>query len=417
MNTTLRQRLQANPMLGLLCLALLLLPVTNSAGQIPLYMASMMWLVQAFRRREKVDRIPLMFLLIYACIILATLFYGVRPAYTVSKLNRLLLFPLVFAVPCALKRGPGPRENLSALLLAAVIGMSLMAVYDLVRMPLEIREQVAALHHESETEPSAEALRKTVSRALFHAGNMASPQLYMIAFFFLLGLKSETGSPKTKWFLLLCILSIAGLLLHNKRGVWIATMLIFPVWTLWSRQWKNIPVMMLVALFALALPSVRERLTDLRDVVNVEHGSRMVLWTEVAPRLYQLHPFGMGYNGSRFEDFREVLPRGTHLEIGLTHLHSNPLQILLELGWHGLIIWILWMIYYLRKAIRPLPRELRLLRGSVACAFLALLVNGLVEYNFGTSSIFMMYMVLFGILESFSPNTRHECIPRPEPEP
>jgi len=379
MNNPLAQRFRQNPLLGLLCLALLLLPVTNSLGQIPLYLASVLWSVKSFRNKPAMNRTTLLFVGFYALIIIATLFYGVRPALTLDKLNRLLLFPLVFVLPCAIRKDASPKENLGMLFLAAACGAAIMAVYDMIRIPLEMR----------------------AGTPFFHTGSMVSPQLYMVALFLLLALRAEKQSPNRPVFILFCLLCVAGMFLYNKRGVWLACLLVLPVWTLWSRQWKTMVFMALLGSLALSLPSVRGRLADLREVVNPQHGGRMVLWREVAPRLIPKHPFGMGYNASRPEDFREVLPRKIHIEPGLKHLHSNPLQIRLETGWHGLIFWALWMLHTLTRGFRKEPRDLRLFRGGAACAFLALLLNGMVEYNFGTSEILMVYLILIGTLSYF----------------
>jgi len=392
MNATLVQRVRQNPLLSLLCLALLLLPVTNSVGQIPLYLASLAWCVHSLRNKPLLHRQTLFFISLYALILLATLLYGARPGLTMEKMNRLLLFPLIFVVPSAIQCGGRSKENLRQLFLSAVCGAAIMAVYDMVRIPLEMRN----------------------GTPFFHTGNMTSPQLYMVALFLLLAVRAETQSPRRFFFLLLCLLCVAGLLMHNKRGVWLAAILVLPVWTLWSRQWKTLVFMGLIGLLALCLPTVRERLGQLQEVVNPQHGGRMVLWREVAPRLIPKYPYGMGYNASRHEDFREVLPREIHLEPGLKHLHSNPLQIRLETGWHGIIFWGCWMLSLLLNGFRKAPSGLRLLRGGAACAFLALLLNGLVEYNFGTSEIFMVYMILIGILTHFrtvSPEPERQTTP------
>jgi O-antigen ligase len=110
----------------------------------------------------------------------------------------------------------------------------------------------------------------------------------------------------------------------------------------------------------------------------------------------------MGYNGSSYAEFREVLPRKYHLEVGLRHLHNNFLQIRLELGPHGLLLWSLWMLAMLRNGFRAAPGAPRpdFLRLSALTALVGLLLNGLVEYNFGDSEILMLYLALFGLLDA-----------------
>lgn len=393
---TLPAPLRASPGLLLLCLGMLILPVSNAIGQVPLYLASLHWVWHFCRRPTRLPRGDVLFLLIFALLIASGLLFGVRPGNTLSKLNRLLLFPLVFAVPEALRRSREPAEGLKCFFLAYLAGMVVHFLFDAVRIPLEMRQ----------------------GTAFVDTGNMTSPQLYMVALFLLLGLRAEWHSPRRIWlFALLCALAVGGMLLHNKRGVWLAAAAVVPVWTLWTRQWRTLAGLLLVGVLAFSLPTVRSRLLELRAVVQPTHGGRMVLWREVAPRILPEHPWGMGYSATEYTDFREILPRNIHLEPGLKHLHSNFLQLRLELGWHGLIFWLIWMGTVLWQGFRRRPATLRLARFAVACCILALLVNGVVEYNFGNSEVFMTFLTLFGLLAGLhEPNAiwkPHEAAPAP----
>ncbi len=74
------------------------------------------------------------------------------------------------------------------------------------------------------------------------------------------------------------------------------------------------------------------------------------------------------------------------------------------------------MLYILWTAFRPAPREQRLLRGAFACAFLALLINGIVEYNFGNSVVLMLYLTLIGLIHAVSsPTPAAARAPAPPP--
>ena len=108
----------------------------------------------------------------------------------------------------------------------------------------------------------------------------------------------------------------------------------------------------------------------------------------------------MGWKSVRHEDFVAVTDQ---VEPRLNHLHNNLLQIRLELGWFGLIAWTLWMGavgWQLYRAARA--------RGAGTCgdgtlalgllgAFTGLMINGLVEYNFGDSEVFLLMLFLIGL--------------------
>lgn len=392
-----------DPLFASLCLSMIFLPVSNALGQGPLYAASVFGAVTVIRSRAPVRKGSLIFVAAFALLILSGLFYAVHRENLVDKLNRLMLFPLVFVVPFVMHRKGGAVEKTQRLIWCFVAGTVILAGYDLFRIPLEFRQ----------------------GTAFFDTGHMVPPQVFMTAFFLLLGVPPPARKHGKLFFVLLLALFVAGMLLHNKRGVWLACLAAFGLWVFLSRQWKMLAGGGLLIIFASLLPSVQVRMMELRDVMQPTHGGRMVLWNVVAPVLFEQYPWGMGYSVSEHQDFRAVidavnanLPRSewVHLEDRLNHLHNNFLQIRLEMGAHGLVWWILWMAFVLWTAFRigPANDPLAPLRTGVACAFLALLLNGLVEYNFGASKPLMIYLVLMGLIDT------HRCPEKgtgTEPEP
>jgi hypothetical protein len=369
-----------DPLFFLLCLGAMILPLSNAVGQIPLYLASVWWTVRAFRQGTPVSKVSLVFLAGYVLIVLVSLTYAVRPMNGIGKLNRFLLFPIALAVPALVAGSEDKRWRLVA---SFLFGAALLGVYDLIRIPWQVVVN---------------------DKNLFHMGSMTSPQFFMTALLLLLGLGWGTGRLPRWHALLYLVLFSGGFLIHNKRGAWLACLLALVVWVLWSRRWKILLAASLAMALASTLPSVRERLVQVREIISPTHGSRMTLWQEVSPRLLPAYPFGMGYNGSEFEDFRKVTPRDIHIQPGLRHLHNNFLQTRLELGWHGLAWWSAWMAWILWKAFGPNGPGNRLQRGAVGCALLGLILNGFVEYNFGDSEILMLFLLFLGLLLSWTPS-------------
>ncbi len=139
---------------------------------------------------------------------------------------------------------------------------------------------------------------------------------------------------------------------------------------------------------------------DLRSIGNVARGDRAAIWSEVAPGIIADHPWGFGYMALTHED---MLRYSRNIQPGLNHLHNNVLQIRLELGWPGILVWLGWMGVALGLLVRAARRESRF-RGSEAplgqgalAAFCALLLNGMVEYNFGDTEILMVFNLLIGM--------------------
>jgi O-antigen ligase len=271
-----------------------------------------------------------------------------------------------------------------------VLGVCLRGLYDLVKFPVAVYG----------------------GQKFEHVGNMTSPQFYLMGIVLLLGIRTFRPQVLGKAFWFCPPLIVTGLLLHQKRGVWLASMVTIGLWTVWMRYWKILITMAVLAGLSLFLPFVQVRLNRLIEVIQPTHGGRMVLWTQVAPRLLPEYPWGMGYNGSTYEDFREALPKDIHMEEGLRHLHNNFLQIRLELGWHGVMFWTLWMGSVLWIGFARYPKQNAALRYTVAFAFLGLMLNGLVEYNFGDSEVLKAYLVLFGLLDVFRMKVESQKTPK-----
>lgn len=369
---------QTEPLFMLVCLGLVILPVSNAVGQIPLYAAGLGWLWQLCRGKSRANTSTWIFLGGWMLLILVSLTYAVHPEMGVRKLSRFLLFPLVGAVYAVCFDPEDRRANVEQICKALVLGVSMLGVYDLIFFPVKIHGGMA----------------------FQDVGNMTSPQFYLVGLVLWLGLISlDRERAGRLWWICLPLL-LGGLLLHQKRGVWLACVVTVGLWTLWSRRWKTLATFVLLGCLALTLPHVRHRLGELREVIQPTHGGRMVLWTQVAPRILPAYPWGMGYNGSKYEDFHAVLPAGVSMEAGLRHLHNNFLQIRLELGWQGIAWWTLWMGWVIYKAFVRRAGADSILRSAVAFAFLGLFLNGLVEYNFGDSEVLKVYLVLFGLIDA-----------------
>ncbi|MFH0952693.1 MAG: O-antigen ligase family protein, partial [Verrucomicrobiota bacterium] len=305
--------------------------------------------------------------------------WSVRPELTLHRCHRLLLLPIIFAMWTAFRpdREGGWEQAVRAVVLF-VAGCALRGVYDVVRVAVEVSRGVP----------------------LYHTGNMRDPQMYMAALGFLAALliaRGTRGRNPSVW--AAAAACGAGLVLHFKRGCWFAFGFAAAVMGLMARRWKVVLVLVLCAAGLLLVPQVRDRVEMLRTESSFTKGGRYVLWAEVAPAMLRDYPRGMGWGAVRHEDLREYSWR---VQPGLDHLHNNALQVALELGWAGLAIWLWWMgtafgvmLGAWRRSPPGDPAQ-PLALGTFG-AFLALMTNGVVEYNFGDSEILMLLCFLMGL--------------------
>jgi O-antigen ligase len=369
---------------GCLLLTALLLPLSLVLVQPVAYLGSALAIAAWWRtpRASRPRYVFAPFIFAFLAIVVVTSLMGIRPSTSIGKWNRFLVLCLAWAVPWMVSRMPREQGRGWLLRMAAMfmIGIGIKAAYDLVRVPVLVSMDVP----------------------LFLTGNMRDPQFYMVGLCLVAGLVLggawSMRYPPTAAALLF---SAAGLLIHFKRGAWTATLGGLVVIALVSRRWK--PVVWAGAVLAMVLlsPAVRERVGQIGREFDIERGGRMLLWTEVGPELIAEHPFGVGWKAVKHEDFLAVSER---VEPRLNHLHNNFMQVTLELGWLGLAVWTVWMAaigvtaWQAARAGRgaaadPVRAGLGL---GVLGAFAAVMFNGLVEYNFGDSEIFMMLMLLMG---------------------
>lgn len=386
MITRLQCAFRDNPLLVLAGMGLVLLPVSNAVGQVPIYLASVIWLVQTVRGQSVVYKPALIGFAGWMLLISAGFIWAVHPELGLEKLNRFLVFPFTGAVTAACLRKENPLRGVQTLCLSLIAGVTLLGFYDFVEFPLRIRG----------------------GEQFVDVGNMTSPQFYMVGIMLWLGLLGSRSARVHGWFWACLPMMGAGLLLHQKRGVWLACAAAVGCWTLWTRKWKVMLAGLVLGACSLTLPFVQARLQHLTEVIQPTHGGRMILWNEVAPRMFEEYPLGMGFNGSRYQDFREVLPARYHVEPGLRHLHNNFLQIRLELGWQGVLFWSGWMAWILYRAFRSAKRLDSGVPVAVAFALLALHLNGLVEHNFGDSEVLKVFLMLFGCVD-----VAHLCTTKP----
>jgi O-antigen ligase len=383
-----------------LTLACLCLPISIVLVQFFAYLGVLIWLACCVldRRRAFVWTPLFTWALIFVLLVGVGILTGERAERSVHKAHRLLLLLLLVAVPATLSIRP---EWIKTWFVAFVVGVSGLALYDLVRIPLEWRAAVAALPAGTE----AGAYQEAVALALYDQGNMRDPQFYLVALCMLLPAWFAVKNRRVRWILLGVVVLIGvSFLLHNKRGAWLAFGIVAGGYAVGTRKWKMIIVLVAVAAAALLVPQVRQRVADLSGQFDPNHGGRWELWTKAFPPFMEEHPWGVGYLAVKHEDF---LAHTSDISFTVkNHFHNNGCQIAAEMGWIGLSVWLAWMAAVFTCLIRAVRRRGEREGvdgyGSIApvcllCAFTGLFLNGMVEYNFGDSEIFTMYCILMAL--------------------
>lgn len=367
---------------ALMMLYSLAMPFSISLSETPgllLPVLSILFLLRPVRLLvgSRLLSISSLLLLVYALLMVV---FGWMPEGSAHALHRLVAFLNVIAFPLIVLKGPQPDRDILWVVRAFLLGVVILGIQHSVELPLELRRGVS----------------------LFDTGNMTDPQFFMTALVLVSALGPEVLPGRARQtFLFLCLLYIGGLLIHFKRGAWIAASLACMAVIALKRKVVAMLWIVAVAGLALCLPATRMRLTQLRELPDVRVGGRWALWTEAAPGLIRDHPWGVGFKQSSHE---LLLQYTRNIQPGLDHLHNNLLQIPVELGWIGLILWLLVngvgfavMLGNLRAARELRQPALNKLSIGLLAAFFGLHINGLVEYNVGDMEILLLYSWILGM--------------------
>ena len=190
----------------------------------------------------------------------------------------------------------------------------------------------------------------------------------------------------------------ASIVLNFTRGVWlgcfVATLYLVARWK--PRWLLVIPIALAVGYFA-APSMLLQRIAILRHPSQDPALSiRFEMW-QVAGRMIRQHPWlGVGPNNIE-QEYALYFPPGKSPEPGYhAHFHNNFFQFGAERGLPVLAAWVWFMAalgWHFWKLRRRLGARRWVADGALA-GWLALLVEGCFEFNFGTSPVLMLFLFI-----------------------
>ena len=205
------------------------------------------------------------------------------------------------------------------------------------------------------------------------------------------------------------ILSVA-ILFAWTRSIWIAalpsTLYLFWFWK--PKMMWIVPVAAVIG-FAAAPPATRERLTSLVNPQSEDSNRHRIVTFRTGAEMIKAHPwFGLGPEqiGKQFlsyvpADVQRPLPVGYY-----GHLHNIYLQYAAERGIPAMLVmmWLiaemLWDCATCLRRLPPGPSQARfVLHGAIAFT-IAILVEGLFEFNLGDSEVLMMFVSVLALAYS-----------------
>jgi O-antigen ligase len=201
--------------------------------------------------------------------------------------------------------------------------------------------------------------------------------------------------PGPRWLAGPWLLMLAGLAVTYVRGAWLgfgAGLLVVLGTMRRGRLLLAAGLALLVLGVLLGPERLSQRLRSIADPQEVTIRERLYMW-QSGVAMWREHPWlGVGPGGVGILYSRYARPEAIKKRTG--HLHSSPLQILVEGGVVGLAAWLwIWVAFFASgwRVLRALAgpgrtRERALCVGGLA-AVAAFLVTGLSEWSFGDDEV------------------------------
>jgi putative inorganic carbon (hco3(-)) transporter len=195
-----------------------------------------------------------------------------------------------------------------------------------------------------------------------------------------------------------------AILLAETRAVWIGLGVggAYLLWAWRPRALALAPVVVVLAIFA-SPPIIRERITSIVRPKDVDSNSfRIVTW-RTGLQMIAAHPIvGLGPEAPRIHfnewvpvDIPRPLPVGSYI-----HLHNLYLEYAAERGIPTLLflLWaLLQIVWEFRRGMKSIPRardDRRFLLNGAIAVVLAVLAEGMFEYNLGDSEVLTLFLVV-----------------------
>jgi O-antigen ligase len=210
-----------------------------------------------------------------------------------------------------------------------------------------------------------------------------------------------------RWAYLSILILSAAILFAWTRSIWIAAVpsALYLFWFWKPKMMWIVPVVVVIG-FALAPPATRERLTSLVNPQSEDSNRHRIVTWETGVQMIKAHPwFGIGPEqiGKQFLSYVPAyIPRP--LPVGYYgHLHNIYLQYAAERGIPAMLVmmWLiaemLWDCARCLRRLPPGPSQARfVLHGAIAFT-IAILVEGLFEFNLGDSEVLMMFVSVLAL--------------------
>lgn len=246
-----------------------------------------------------------------------------------------------------------------------------------------------------------------MSQWMTYSGLLMLALVALTAYIFCIGWRDH------KWTLPLFIGILLPIIMSETRNAWLGSIAGIGALVVLKRPRALIGLLViLLGLYFVAPAGIKQRLQSGWDPDDPNTRNRIEL-VQTSMRLIRDHPwFGVGPNNVALEALQyrgdQSYPAWMY-----QHMHNNFLQIAAERGIPGILLWLWLMVrlawdaisLYRRTESSSLPasgkNEMLMASAGALGAWVALLVAGMFEYNFGDSEVLTLFLFLMSTPYAF----------------
>ncbi len=198
--------------------------------------------------------------------------------------------------------------------------------------------------------------------------------------------------------------------LTYSRGCYLALIIAVLVGVLFME--KRLIVFFSAGIFALPFvlpPSIIERIFSITNFTESSTSYRIKIWQATLLALQDFWFYGIGQGG---DAFNKVYPLYSFNSVTAPHSHSLFLQIFIETGIVGIIVFVIICCCFFKSLISTLnitnDFKVKMFMVSFICGVVAFLIQGVFDYSFYNYKVYLLFFITLALGNAFVNIIRRE---------
>lgn len=198
-------------------------------------------------------------------------------------------------------------------------------------------------------------------------------------------------------------LGCSALIFNGTRGAWIAVIpVLLIIFAYYFRQHKRSILCCFIVFFLIGMgfgqqPYFSDRLKSITSTSYQSNTERLLIWQSAYNMFHDYPILGVGL-GQYKDSYQQKYISPQAKEPYLTHAHNNFLQMLAENGLIGFLGFLGMYGSIITFSLKKFFQEHNPYSFMICTSVIALMLQGLTEYNFGNSAVMKVFWLVQGCL-------------------